>query len=565
MQRKAVFLLAALSLSQALYPQAFALLLPQKAASRAVKLLSAIDDLDSSLLAQTSVLSKAELACEDRTLAAFALLAASRMSKTAWASADGESRSPEAEAAYASARSDAKLAAKALSGTDADALALAQKLDEAEAALAALIIDSSPSGKSSLGIGKLLATGSRGASKLFPELAGLRESLSSASPEGARLSAAVLAYRDASAQGSYLLSSRAKIVALLPGIEPDLARLEMELAAYRAWLATFPAAAFPGDLGSASQDSRSSLGSAISSLAALGQARAAELLSAMSQAGPRDAAAARVASRLAAIWDGSPQPLRRELARLCGTSESALARFASAAEASAPPVRPSLPRSPSLDPLAALAALDGLAIAIADDEDREAAGEGNPSSSEPSLILLSSPGLDELARGETRFQGLYAEASRRIRSLYDQAAQAAQARLEASPAVAKAAAAALGSAPKGIVVKAVDLDPQAGEGRVVAFYATASDSSGQEVSFPIEAGTSAAEYAFAFAKAAGLGSSAGSSPRSLLAKYDQVLLSAYDPEGSRTTYVVDSFPEGRGPDRIDIVGIEKALMGGWQP
>ena len=56
---------------------------------------------------------------------------------------------------------------------------------------------------------------------------------------------------------------------------------------------------------------------------------------------------------------------------------------------------------------------------------------------------------------------LYAEASRRLGALFAQAAESAQARLEASHAVAKAAAVALGSSPARIVVYAIDLDSSA--------------------------------------------------------------------------------------------------------
>jgi hypothetical protein len=231
------------------------------------------------------------------------------------------------------------------------------------------------------------------------------------------------------------------------------------------------------------------------------------------------------------------------------------------------------------DPLAAIAALNRLEIAIADEESR---GEGPPigeaptigvgqeirdagRGAEPVLLLLERPELAAIAKRETRYANLYAEASRRLGALYAQAAEGAQARLEASTAVAKAAALALGASPAGILVYAIDLDlPPEEPGRRISFFATVTDASGLSLSLPLRAETAGAMYAAAFSRAAGLGLSKAD-PSALLARYGQCVVSAYDPVGWNNDLAIESYPKNGGPSRFGDTELEIALLEGWRP
>ena len=137
--------------------------------------------------------------------------------------------------------------------------------------------------------------------------------------------------------------------------------------------------------------------------------------------------------------------------------------------------------------------------------------------------------------------------------------------LEASPALAKAAARALGSGPASISVRAVDLSlPRVESGRRIAFVATVSDASGSPLSLPISAVPAGEAYALAFAKASGLIASKIAAAL-LLARYGQWVVAAYDPEGCDDGLVAELYPKSGGPARLGISELELALLGGWKP
>jgi hypothetical protein len=275
----------------------------------------------------------------------------------------------------------------------------------------------------------------------------------------------------------------------------------------------------------------------------------------------RDAAAAQAARRLAEAWLRSSEPRRRELAMRCLLPESVLAAFCSAL---APGIKSSSYPSDhpaERDPIAVILALNGLEASIAEEEASPAAARGI----EVTLLLLERPGLADAARAEPRYAGLFAEASRRLGDIYAQAAGDAASILEASPALAKAAARALGSRPSSLAVRAVDLSlPQGESGRRLSFVASVADASGSALSLPLSAAVAGEAYARSFAKAAGLDASKLDAAR-LLARYGQWVASAYDPEDCDDGLVAELFPKGGGPSRLGPIEPELALLGGWKP
>jgi hypothetical protein len=450
-----------------------------------------------------------------------------------------------------------KAAALALaSGDDGSADTLAAR-NAASEALANLIASSDMSGKAAAAITRMLSAKSTDL-RLFPEIAEIVDLLRKEGASGDRAAAIAVSRRSAEGIASSLIASKARVIGLAPGSEASLARLELDSRAYRCWMTAFPAAAYPGDLYAASDVEKAAVVAGVVAFSALRQDRAEALVEAMASSGDgRDAAAAKAARNLAAAWQGSSEPRRRDLADVCGLPESILSSFCLALS---PPLK-TAPPSTGADGLALMSALNGLAASIAEEE----AGSGTLHGSEPSLILVERPSLASVARSEARYASLFAEASRRLGAIYSQAAEATSSMLESSPSLAKAAARALGSKPASLAVRAVDLSLPAEEsGRRVAFVAMVSDASGSALSLPISADAAAEPYAAAFAKASGIDPSK-LRPASLLAKYGQWLVSAYDPEGTDDGLVLGVFPAGGGPPRLSDNELELALLGGWRP
>jgi hypothetical protein len=582
MSRIALLLIAGLFFSNSVDGQDMALFLPAKVSAKAAKLLASIDDCSALIDSRRKTAREVQLKAEGDAVEAYALISASRSSGTSWAKPDGSARSADAAAAFAAARKRARTAALVLaSGADGldDSSALVASREAAEEALSAAIRASGIGLKAAIGLEKYLAGTSKDLARLFPELTVLVSLLQKAGAEGAREAAAAMAHRGAERVARSLIASKARLLSLSPVSAAALSRLEIADSAYRDWTASFPAAAYPGDLSVVPQEERSALAASVVSFSRLGTRRSSSLLEAMSEGGSRDSAAAEAARRLADLWARSPAVRRRDIASICGLSESELAVFAAAGSGlsiypEATPSKPTLATPTQVtDPLAAIAALNGLEIAIADEEARSESppiSDGLPKNdaargAEPALLFLEYPELAAFAQRETRYVSLYAEASRRLSALYAQAAESAQARLEASNAVAKAAALALGSSPAGILVYAIDLDlPPEEYGRRIAFFATATDASGLSLSFPLSAEVGGEMYASAFSKAAGFGSAKPDSA-ALLAKYGQLVVSAYDPEGSNSALTIEHYPKNGGPARLGDAELELALLGGWRP
>ena len=115
--------------------------------------------------------------------------------------------------------------------------------------------------------------------------------------------------------------------------------------------------------------------------------------------------------------------------------------------------------------------------------------------------------------------------------------------------------------------------PAGESGRRIAFFATATDAAGLSLSLPIAAEKSGVEYASAFVVAAGLaqGSEAGKSglgraeALAILEKYSQYAVFAYDPEGSKDSFVMGLYPKGAGPSLLQESDVELAQLGAWRP
>jgi hypothetical protein len=584
MPRKSLLIAAAILASQYLGSQSLAAYLPTSAASSAAKLLAraaaADASLESSLKAAWSGQAQADAAC----IQAYALAAASRSSKEAWASPDGGSLSAGAAAAFAAARDRAKADARAIAsgGSAGDSAAgLAEAGAAARDSLALLILKSGIGEKAALGLERYLADFSKDLGRLFPEAIEVESLLRKAGAGGAREAAAAMSRRRPQEVAEALVSAKERLAALSASTAEPLSRLEAVLTAYRAWIAASAIAAYPGDLPAAKAEERSALGNGIAALSLLGTARSAALLSAMASGDTRSQAAAEAARRLAAAWSRSPQSRRLELAALSGAASSSMAAFAAAAASltalrssaagvqptGVSPVRDSASQpAVRADPLSVLAGLDALEIAIADEQTQGGAARG----AEPCLSLLERPELAAAAKSEPRYSNLFAEASARLLALYSRAAQDAQARLESSQAVFKSASRALGTVPTGLVVRSVDLAAEAG--RRLAFVASAEDSSGASVWFPIRSDLAGSEYALAFARAAGLQAAEASlkagaaGTASFLAAYGQSIAAAYDPENWGDALALDSFPAlGSAGKILEGTTLELAILEGWRP
>jgi hypothetical protein len=553
MPNRIAALLFSLWLAGSLAAQGIAAYFPEASAPRAAKLLAAIDQASAAIEARRNGAWRAELAAEASAVEAYALIAASRSGRGPWASPDGSAKASGSPSALSGARARAKAAALSLAAGDGENAA---SRDAAAEALARLILASGMGGKSAAALERSLVARSRDY-RLFPELAEIGELLRQAGGAGAREAAAATSRRSAEGIALSLIASKARVAALATGAEAPLARLEAVSRAYRAWIAAFALAAYPGDLSSDSDVDKAVVAAGVSAFAALKPDRAEALVEAMALGDGRDAAAAQAARRLAEAWQRSPEPRRRDLAATCGIPESTMALFCSSLALRAKPRA----AAPQADPVTLASALNGLAAAIAEEEASPSAERGP----DLSLLLLERPELAAVARTEARYANLNAEASRRIGAIYAQAAADASSRMESMPSLARAAARALGAAPAGLGVRAVDLGPPPGEaGRRLAFVATATDASGSSLSLPLGAAAAGEAYALAFAKASGLEASRVN-PTALLAKYGQYLVSAYDPEGSGDSLAIDAFPLGGGLARLGPTELELALLGGWLP
>lgn len=527
--------------------------LPDAYTGKAARLLSVIDGYSREIDARRTILRRNQLEAEDRAVKAYALIAASREGSGSWATSDGSLRAAEAAASFSAARAKAKAAAQALaidSGIDESV----SSRDAASLALAKLIIASSIGTKSARGLERYLASRSK-AQRLFPEAAQISGLLRRAGAAGSREAAAAESYHCADGAARALVAAKARILALAPAADGPLQRLEADLSAYKAWGAAFYIAAYPGDLASGDRDA---LSMAIDAFSSLKSEKAAFLLEAMALSDGKDQAAAAAGRTLAETWALSSAAGRRELASLCGVSEATMCAFGSALA----PSRQGRAPLARVEALGIMATLGALSSRIADEEADPSAARGP----EPSLLLLERPELAVVAKSEARYATLYAEASRRLGSIYAQAAEDACGRLESSPSVERAMEAASGGKYTSLIVSSADLLLPPGEsGRRLAFVATASGSEGSSLSVPIQPETAAMAYAPAFAKASGLEASKAANPSAFLSRYGQWIVAAYDPEGSNDHFVDEVFPKGGGPAVLSDLDLELALLGGWRP
>jgi hypothetical protein len=542
-----------LVLASALGAQGIGDYLPDAYSAKATRLLSAIAEYSRVIDAHRAILRKNQLEAEDGAVEAYALIAASRGGSGSWATSDGSLRAADAATAFSTARTKAKAAAQALA-SDSGLDESVSFRDEASLALAKLIIASSIGPKSASGLERYLASRAK-EQRLFPEAAQVVGLLRKAGAAGAREAAAAESYLCADGVARALVAAKARILTLAPAADSPLLRLEADISAYRAWGAAFYIAAYPGDLASGDRDA---LSMAIDAFASLKPEKAASLLEAMALSDGKDQAAAAAGRTLAQTWALSSAAGRRELAQLCGVSESTMCTFGSTL---APPRQGRAPLA-RVEALGIMTALGVLSSRIADEEADPSAERGP----EPGLILLERPELAAVAKSEARYATLYAEASRRMGSIYAQAAEDACGRLEASPSVERDMEAALGGKYSSLMVSSADLLlPPEESGRRLAFVATASDSKGSSLSVPIQPQTAAMAYASAFAKASGIEASKAANPSVFLSRYGQWIVAAYDPEGANDRFVDEVFPKGGGPAALSGLDLELALLGGWRP
>jgi hypothetical protein len=565
MSKRRFVLLATLFLAPKFVPtvaaQSPASYLPPVAAAKAAKYISAIDQAMSGIAARRQSAREAETAAETQAIEAFALISASRSGHGPWASPDGSAKSSDSSAAFDAARTRAKAAASALSAGDDGSAQFAASRDGAAQSLAQLILGSGIAGKAAVSRERSLYARSKDLG-LFPEILEIEDTLRRSGSAGARLAAAAFSFRSAEAVALALIASKSRILEIVPEAAGPLARLELVSRAYRSWISGFAVAAYPGDIASASDLGKTALVAGVSAFVAIKPDRAWALVEAMLSTGDgRDAAAARSARRFSDAWSRSSEARRRDLASACGLPESTLASFSTALAPRFGGAAGSV-ASHAADPLAAAQALNALAVDIADEEESGGAFRGP----EPALILLTEPTLAKIARAEPRYANLFAEASRRLGSIYSQAAEDACAKLEASPSLAKAAALALGGGAISLSVHAFDLRLGPEEsGRRLAFVATAASSTGSSLSLPLDATEAGQAYAKAFATVAGL-SPNGLVPNRFLAKYGQWVVAAYDPESSDGSLIEAVFPDSTGgPSSVGELELELAISGGWRP
>lgn len=566
--RRHVTTLIILALSLPLSAEGLADYLPSSQARKAASLVAAIDTSSEAIRASRAGLRELESRAQADALDAYVIMAASASGEF-WVRSDGSSIGPQA---FAEARKRSRETALSLASGQGEEEAKRDR-DSAILALATLIKGSGIGAHDAQGLDDFLLKKAKEPLRLFPEIGEVDSHLRRSGATGAREAAAAMARRSADGIAQSLIESRARILVLAPEAEGALSRLDSSYTSYRSWIAASPYAAYPSDVEAAAE--REVLAAGIASLASLKQERAVSLIAAMEKRDGRDSCAAAAARRLAAVWERSSSSRRRSLAALCGCPESCLAIFASAAylrdEASAEP-RPNEGRSLSESiatrerAIAAAADLNGLAIAIADDE--AGAGKGSRAR-EPALILLERPELWSLARAEPRYASLYDESMRRLAALQARASEEAAASLEGSAALAWAAERALGAKGSGggvasLVVRAVELGQQSvSSGRRLAFFASAQDSAGMERCLPIPAESAASAYAAALASAAGI--ERGSAPASaFLGRFGQTVVCAYDPEHSGAALAIGSSPSSTAIRVIGAVDLELALVGGWK-
>jgi hypothetical protein len=555
MRLKFRLLVVTLALGSSIGAQEIVSLLPPSSRANAAKLMDSMDRASAIVGSKRLAAWKTQLAAESDAVQAYALIAAAKAGKRPWATPDGSIKSSEAPGILSSARARARAAAFALASGEDGSSSYAKTRDEAAKSLAASIRSSEIGAKTAIMLRKKLST-RNGTETLFPEAREIGELLCEAGAGGAREAAAAAARGNAEGRGLALIESKSRILAIAPRAEAPLSRLEVVLHAYRSWLDGSPYVFYPVDNSSSPELGLSAVSSGITALAGLGGSRLHSLVAAMEKGDGRDASAAHAAEVLAAIWTRSPEPRRRALAAAFGVSESVMSIFCFAL---APDEEPK-DGTAAQDPIASIKSLNGMAAAMSGGE-----GKVGAKGAEPALLILERPDLNAVARAESRYATIYTEASARVDAIYARSAEDAASKLETASAVIGAATRALGAAPSGLSIRAVDLRGSSREsGRSLAFEATATDAGGDSISIPIDAELAGKIYAFAFASAAGI-DTPKPDPGAFLEKYGQRLVSAYNPSASDDSLGIDSFPRRGGGHRLSSIDLEIAILGGWRP
>jgi hypothetical protein len=554
--------LAILSIAAPVSAQGLKSYLSAAAATKAASYVAAIDAANSGIRSRRAAARAEQLSAESAALAAFALMYAADGGEE-WADPEGSLTSVGAAAAFAEARARILGAASALSsgGVSAEGggtLELERKRDESAAKLGSLLRDAKLGAKSAAGVEKLLSDRIKSLGRLFPEIVEVQSLLRKAGAPGCLLSARSMAGGSPELVAEGFVETADEILAAAPAAARAMESLAASYAAYSSWMSGFALASCLGELATSSTQGPEPLARGIAAIASLDPGRAAELVEAM-EAGDGGEAAAAAAARAGGAGGGR----RRELAMICAVPDSALAAFASALEPRSAkreePVR--------LEPDAVMASLNSLAAAIAEEEER-----GSRSGPEPSVALLERPQLAAAASSEPRYERLLKNCSGRLEAIYRRSAEETATSLETLPALRKAAARALGSAPSSLVVEAVDIGPGgAASGRIFAFVAIAKDSEGRIVRLPIRAEAAAELYARSFAKATGLAGAASPKGASFegaqktLERYGQTLATAYDPSRAGGRIALASYPKAALAAVLSSIDVEREMLEGWRP
>lgn len=553
---KSILISLLLSLALMLSAQGFKNYLPSASAAKAASYLAVIDSANSGIRTRRASIRSEMIEAETRALSAFALLLASENGDE-WANPEGTLTSSRAEEVFVEARTAVLRAASSLSSGSATAKTpgiseLENKRAEAAENLRKMLKTTSLSIKSIAGIERVLSERMPRTNLLFPELNELQTYLRKAGSKGYLLSALALVESREDLVAAAYISETDTILSVAPAASNTMESLATAYSAYSAWVSGFPIALCPGMLLSSDIPEREPFAKALSGFASLDAKRAASLIAAMEAGDGRDAAAARAARRLVAVWESLGAAQRRRLSLECSIPVSIFSSFASSISSyTSKPIE-----HESMSPEAIVLSLNDLSVAITDQNEKSSLY-----SAEPSLILLEKPQLAEVARTEERFSTLYSICRSRLDAIHNRSVQETCGNIENIANTKKTATIALGSIPVSIVVEAFDIVSNEKQlGRRIAFIIIAKNGEGKIVHIPVKAEIAADFFAKNFTKAAGIVSVSGTSTTRILQKYGYNVVTTYDPTRAGGNLALSSYPNSIEDTFFSSIDMEVEIL-----